>query len=351
MLLSFGDNRDGQTCTSSGEDFIFRPAAVSDQAGGLRPLSIRAFSMNQHLTFAITDGGLLWTAGLNDEHELGRTGKRSIPQRVDAVETFQLSDAAVGDGFAHLICNDGRVISWGRNELGQLGNANRERKDRPRINSSVTSHAFTGPILHVACGATHAVAITRSGRTITWGGNRKGQLGDGQLTSSNVPLLPLQLRHRPVVAVTAGENHCLALTIGGNVYSWGDNAHGQLGHGDTVGRLRPEQVKALRLLGAKAVAAGKNHSLVISQKGLLLTFGANSHGQCGLGSEVKVQPTPSVVERLRDMTSLKACGGAAHSLVLCRMNSTDSSGRQDDLRQRTRVYVMGSNSCGQVRSS
>ncbi len=53
------------------------------------------------------------------------------------------------------------------------------------------------------------------------GGNRKGQLGDGQLTSSCVPKVIPQLRHRPVVAIACGENHSMVLTIGGSVYTWG----------------------------------------------------------------------------------------------------------------------------------
>ena len=125
------------------------------------------------------------------------------------------------------------------------------------------------------------------------------------------------------------------------MYSWGDNSHGQLGLSDTTNRLRPEQIKSLRSIGASKVGAGRNHSMVISHAGLLLAFGSNNHGQCGLDSEVKIQPQPVVVERLRELRSMDVCCGFAHTFVLCEVATHIVK----------RVYVMGLNSSGQVNST
>ena len=317
-LLVFGDNREGQAGIASGEDFVPTPLAVNGTS--LEADHVLRISTNKSQSFVVTSYGTILTAGSNDNNELGRAGKRSLLRRVDAIETFQITEASLGDGFVHLICDDGRVLSWGRNDLGQLGNSSRESKDKPRVNTTLTE-----PILQIASGGTHVVALTKSGRVITWGGNRKGQLGDGQLTSSTVPLSPIQLRHRPVVSVACGENHCLALTVGGNCYAWGDNAQGQLGLGDTSARLRPEQIKALKLTGAKRISAGRNHSLVVSRAGLLLTFGSNTSGQCGHESDAKIIPLPTVVERFRGHTIVSAVGGSGHSLVLCEMTQKEVS--------------------------
>ena len=51
-------------------------------------------------------------------------------------------------------------------------------------------------------------------KVLTWGANRKGQLGDGQFTSCFEPKVLLPLRHRPVVSIVCGEAHTLAMTIG-----------------------------------------------------------------------------------------------------------------------------------------
>jgi alpha-tubulin suppressor-like RCC1 family protein len=111
--------------------------------------------------------------------------------------------------------------------MGQLGNGTREYKEKLRFTSG-----FSHRIIQVSAGCSHVVALTREGNVIAWGGNRKGQLGDGQFTSSCEAKVIVELRHRPVVLITCGEEHSLALTSGGNVYSWGDNSQGQLGLGD-----------------------------------------------------------------------------------------------------------------------
>ncbi len=330
-LYVFGSNREGQLGVSYGDDCALSPVEVGHVEGS----TVSRVSLNQHQTFIVQDNGVILTAGANDNNELGRSGKRSLLHRVDALETFQVREGSIGTGFFNLLTDDGRLVSWGVNDLGQLGNNTRDNKDKPRVNTTIQE-----PILQIASGATHSIGLTKSGRVITWGGNRWGQLGDGQLTSSTKIHVPLQLRHRPVISVACGENHSLVMTVGGNVYGWGENTQGQLGLSDTTNRLRPEQIKALRSMGATKIAAGRNHSLVISQGGLLLAFGSNNHGQCGVDSEVKIQPQPIVVERLRELRAVDVSGGFAHTLVLCEVPGSLTS----------RVYVMGLNSSGQVSS-
>ena len=39
-----------------------------------------------------------------------------------------------------------------------------------------------------------------------------------------------------MIQIACGDDHCLALTKGGQLYSWGDNQYGQLGNGPAVGK-------------------------------------------------------------------------------------------------------------------
>lgn len=124
------------------------------------------------------------------------------------------------------------MISWGQNGLGQLGCGDREIREKPKSNNFCPEMR----LLEVCAGSQHVLALSRNGQVLTWGANRTGQLGNGQVASSCIPTAVNQLVHRPVIAITCGESHCMALTVGGNVYSWGENSSGQLGTGDTTHR-------------------------------------------------------------------------------------------------------------------
>lgn len=81
------------------------------------------------------------------------------------------------------------------------------------------------PILAVACGATHTLALLQPGGVVAWGDNRHGQCGLVQGRHPSVPS-PTRIPAFEGVAVTvlaAGENHCAALATAGKLWTWGDN--------------------------------------------------------------------------------------------------------------------------------
>jgi alpha-tubulin suppressor-like RCC1 family protein len=331
-ILVFGSNNCGQAGVANGEDFI--PTPVENHLSYLDSSMVSRIIAGQRQSFAILIDGSILSCGENDKGELARQGKRSLFQRVDSLEAYSVVDIACGDGYFLLACNDGKLIGWGNNDLGQLGCGDRIVREKPKVNSSMTEG-----ILQIVSGAQHVFALTKSGNVISWGGNRKGQLGDGQMTSSTIPLTLSMLRHRPVISLACGESHSMALTIGGSIFVWGENAQGQLGLGDTTPRLRAELIRSLRAAKAVKISCGRQHSAVISKSGLLFTFGSNSFGQLGIGEfDSRIVKSPTVVERLRDFRTVDVCCGSGHTLVL----SSAETG--------TRVYAMGLNTSGQVSS-
>lgn len=345
-IYAFGGNREGQTSVANGEDNILSPTPLSNNGSSyITPSTVSRIVLSQKQTYLLTTDGSVLSCGENDSNELGRhstTGfKRSkVFQRIDAIEAFTISDIACGEGFVLISTKDGKIISWGLNSLGQLGCGDREFRDKPKLNTLVSE-----PILQLSAGSQHVLALSKNGNVLTWGANRKGQLGDGQLTSCHTPKVIPSLRHRPVISIACGENHSMVMTIGGNVYSWGENTCGQLGLGDTTHRLRPEVIRTLRTAKARYISAGKQHSMAVSSSGLLFAFGSNAHGQCGLGldsSTVRIQSVPTVVERLRQARVLEVSCGCAHTLVLALVRTASGTGTC------TQVFSMGLNSSGQL---
>lgn len=351
-VLAFGKNDEGQLGLSNGEDTVSCPTPVFE---GDIAANISRICMSAKQSFCIFNDGSVCSCGQNENNELGRSGKRSVFTRIDAVETFRIGDVCCGDGFVLMSTIEGKLICWGRNESGQLGfgAGMRSNVEKPKINSS-----FPEPILQLACGSSHAVALTRAGNVLTWGGNRMGQLGDGQLTSSCDPRPLPQLRHRPIVSISCGEAFTLACTVSGMIFAWGENSSGQLGLGDTTHRLRPELVRALRTSKVKSMSTGRQHSCVFTHSGLAFAFGSNASGQCGLGENVKIQTTPVVIERLRDAwVVINAACGSQHTLIVAKRSLSGDGGRGTDTlnsisgtseKNPSVVFVMGSNSCGQL---
>uniref|UniRef100_A0A8D0L024 Uncharacterized protein n=1 Tax=Strix occidentalis caurina TaxID=311401 RepID=A0A8D0L024_STROC len=92
-------------------------------------------------------------------------------------------------------------------------------------------------IVQIACGDQHAMALSRGGELFTWGQNTHGQLGVGsQTTLIPQPQLVERLKGIPLAQIAAGGAHSVAVSLSGAVYSWGKNDFGQLGLGDTEGK-------------------------------------------------------------------------------------------------------------------
>ncbi|CAN8304696.1 unnamed protein product [Cochlearia groenlandica] len=137
-------------------------------------------------------------------------------------------------------------------------------------------------------------------------GRRKGG-SEGNLVSPTRlrPLVGINIRF---VASGCASCHCVALDVEGRCYTWGRNEKGQLGHGDMLQRDRPTVVSGLTKYKIVKAAAGKNHTVVVSDHGQSLAFGWNKHGELGLGSvknEIESSPLPCVVSE--EVTDI-ACG-------------------------------------------
>ena len=84
---------------------------------------------------------------------------------------------------------------------------------------------------HVSAGECHSLAITADGSVWSWGWGGNGRLGHGDQQLQLLPKKIEALAGQRVIAVSA-EDHSIALTADGAVWSWGDGAGGRLGHGD-----------------------------------------------------------------------------------------------------------------------
>jgi alpha-tubulin suppressor-like RCC1 family protein len=264
---SWGQVGDGTTLTRTA------PVDVTAAGQGLVTLSAGA----RH-TCAVVDDGELTCWGDNFFGQLGNdfdiTG---APTEVPGLSGV----VAVSSGGSHTcaLSGAGGVKCWGYAAYGQLG----DNTFGDTHSSPVDVVGLQGGVAGISAGGTHTCALTTGGGVKCWGDNSFGQLGDGTNTNAGAPVDVTGLASG-VIAISAGGNHTCAVTAPGGVKCWGANYRGQLGIGSfDFTRSTPADVTGLSA-GSAAIAAGYEHSCAVSSGGGVKCWGDNAYGQLGDGS-------------------------------------------------------------------
>lgn len=238
---------------------------------------------------------------------------RSLPVSVTANQVATLNGViAIAAGAFHSLAlkSDGTVWAWGANGVGQLGDNTTTTRAVPSAVSGLSD------IVAIAAGANHNLALKRDGTVWAWGFNAVGQLGNGSTTDSSSPIQVTGLS--TVRTIGAGEWHSLVVKNDGTVWAWGRNVAGQLGNGTTaLAVVSPVQVlgltNALMAQGGFSSQDVNNylpahgHTLVLTSEGIVWSFGNNAHGELGDATTTqKVAPVQTTM--LRRIKAIAAGG-------------------------------------------
>ncbi|KAK4429184.1 RCC1 domain-containing protein RUG3, mitochondrial [Sesamum alatum] len=262
--------------------------------------------------------GKLWIWGKGDGGRLGFGHENPVfvPTLNPNLES-KLKSIALGG--LHSVALDvlGRVFTWGYGGFGALGHSVYHRELLPKL----VEGSWDGEICHIATSGTHTAAITKSGKLYIWGRDEgDGRLGlgpgrgpdhaGGNSTPSEVKALPV-----PVVAASCGGFFTMALTEEGQLWNWGANSNYELGRGDKIGGWKPQPVPSLKDVRIVQIASGGYHSLALTDKGEVLSWGHGGQGQLG-HSSLHSRKIPEPVEALaNERVTYIACGGSSSAAI------------------------------------
>ncbi|XP_012551520.1 protein RCC2 homolog [Bombyx mandarina] len=176
------------------------------------------------------------------------------------------------------------LVSW---DLTARRDNNPTKRTHPNL---YTFHKFTDRryrLIVSGCTAGHSVLVSEEGEAYTFGRNACGQLGFGDTVTRSVPELVPELKGKNIIHAAVGRHHTLFVTDTGCVYACGDNKSGQCGLGNTTPQiLKPTRIKYNGTPIVK-VGCGAEFSMILDCNGNLHSFGMPEYGQLGHNTDGK----------------------------------------------------------------
>lgn len=207
-------------------------------------------STNGYTTCAISTDGQPYCWGSNVHGELGIANHQdvAIPTKINMPAPVQsITEISTGEGHVCAISDKKSLYCWGDNQLGQLGIGNNTQSDSPVLVSPKLKFINVTAVGGLTC------AISDSYDLYCWGQNSSGTLGDGKTITSSTPIkiaVPGE-SFKDVSAYNAvyqpgkypNNNDICATTRSGKAYCWGYNGYGVLGNGTKTIASEPTLVK------------------------------------------------------------------------------------------------------------
>nr|XP_043631740.1 PH, RCC1 and FYVE domains-containing protein 1-like [Erigeron canadensis] len=267
-------------------------------------------------------------------HSLSSRGSDSIHghTRVTGVDAFRVSLSSAVSSSSQGSGHDdgdalGDVFLWG--EITGDGGSQRIGSSIGAKTDSLLPKALESAVVldvqNIACGGRHAALVTKQGEIFSWGEESGGRLGHGVDSDVLCPKLIESLSNTNIELVACGEYHTCAVTLSGELYTWGDGHFGILGHGNEVSHWVPKRVNGpLEGIHVSFISCGPFHTAVVTSAGQLFTFGDGTFGVLGHGDRKSVLK-PREVESLKGLRTVRAACGVWHTAAVVEVMVGNSS--------------------------
>lgn len=194
---------------------------------------VAANAGNNHF-LALRHDGVVFSWG--SDNTFGQRGDGTTSTQLPAVQadvSLPAGQVVASGNSSAAVLVDGTIETWGANVYGQLGLGDTVDRLSPASVLGLTQDAR-----QLDAGLSHMVAVMNDGSVMSWGRNNSGQLGDGT-TNDRLSAVPVVLPGAAYKVAAGGESHSGAILEDGTVYMWGANDAGQLGDGTNTDRTTP----------------------------------------------------------------------------------------------------------------
>ena len=231
--------------------------------------------------------GTLWNWGRNRYGELGQNQGQSNNNNSRSSPTQMGTDSDWATGYGKIaggnmsqfaIKTDGTLWGWGSGPGGYLGQNNTTEYSSPVQVGTNTNWNTLGNGFYAGMGS-----INTDGELYMWGYNNWGQLGHNNNTTYSSPLqIPGTWSNFSCALAETG-----AVKTDGTLWVWGKNSQGALGQneeGEPASRSSPTQIPGTWATGELKLFYNGQAGRAIKTDGTLWSWGKGDKGQLGDGS-------------------------------------------------------------------
>lgn len=266
---------------------------------------------NNHIAAIGSDGNTYaWGYGEGGRLGDGTTTDSNVPVQVLVPAGVTFTRISAGNNHTLASGSDGQTYAWGNNTHGNVGDGTTVHRSTPVPVAAPAGVTFTD----IAAGNNHSIAVGSDGISYMWGSNNWGQLGNGTTAGSSVPLPVSAPAGVTFTLGSAGNDHTLAIGSDGTTYGWGRNLYGEVGDGTVVGSSVPIAVLAPAGVTFTQISAGTTHSAALGADGNAYSWGRNTQGQLGDGTLVNSSSPVPVVTPAVVVTGISFGGVAGAGL-------------------------------------
>lgn len=234
----------------------------------------------------------VWGAGDGGQLGTGDTESRLKPIRFPVADGEKVMHIGCGHGFTFVSEKNPRRM-WMSTKIGALKQLKRRESHSPNTQENVpvnvslpVSHGDT-QVAQISCGRDHVAVFTDNEGVFVAGSNNLGQCGV-RARNAGYPnqFCALSEAVGQIKQVAAGLDHSLLLTSEGRIFSCGMGADGQTGLGHFVDEWNVGEVEGdTRGVKIKQIATSADCCLAVSDEGEVFSWGNNEYGQLAQDSE------------------------------------------------------------------
>lgn len=234
------------------------------------------------------------------------SGESAVVPVVKTVQAKERTSAGAmvrnGGSFVYVAREDGTIVGWGDNRMGQLGTTPAKLLLTPR---PVADGINAAELADIQCGNENTLFLKKDGTVYTCGTYGRGAQGLGKL--DHIVKEPTRIPDlENIVQISCGFGHNAALDAEGHIWIWGRNDYGQLGMGDKTARNRPVM---LPLENIVYVNCGGKFTLAQDAEGKLWGWGSNTH-QVLFPTQTQVYSKPMLLEGFEEKRIVAFSGGS-----------------------------------------